>query len=136
MLREENEERKSTFVPVPSDHSSSEEEEDESGESQGAGPTRWQESNSLEMDCIFLEDETTKEDNVLPQIFDLDSVEQLDSRFCMLCSETFGHFRMIFKHNCKRCGKAVCENCSKQQRKLSQLDSKKHRICDECDALM
>ena len=43
---------------------------------------------------------------------------------------------MIFKHNCKRCGKAVCDNCSKQSRRLCQIDSKKHRVCDECDALM
>ena len=88
------------------------------------------------MDCIFLEDDSTKEENILPQIFDLESVNQLDSRFCMLCSETFGRIRMIFKHNCKRCGKAVCENCSKQQRRLCQIDPKKHRVCDECDALM
>ena len=54
----------------------------------------------------------------------------------MLCSETFGAFRMVLKHNCHRCGKAVCENCSKQKRRLSQLDQKKHRVCDECDALM
>ena len=110
--------------------------EDESGSDSDAGPQRWQQPSSLEMDCIFLEDDSTKEENVLPQIFDIDSVIQLDSRFCMLCSETFGRIRMIFKHNCKRCGKAVCENCSKQQRRLCQIDSKKHRVCDECDALM
>lgn len=92
--------------------SPSESEEDESEDSD-AGPARWKEPSSLEMDCIFLEDENTKEENNLPQIFDTDSVHQLDSRFCMLCSETFGRIRMIFKHNCKRCGKAVCENCSK-----------------------
>ena len=44
--------------------------------------------------------------------------------------------RIIFKHNCKRCGKAVCENCSKQQRRLCQIDQRRYRVCDECDALM
>ena len=88
------------------------------------------------MDCIFLEDESAGSVNHLPQIFDMEAVLQLDSRFCMLCSETFGRMRIIFKHNCKRCGKAVCENCSKQQRRLCQIDQRRYRVCDECDALM
>mmetsp|Transcript_6912 Transcript_6912/g.8276 ORF Transcript_6912/g.8276 Transcript_6912/m.8276 type:complete len:94 (+) Transcript_6912:424-705(+) len=54
----------------------------------------------------------------------------------MLCSETYGHFKMLSKKNCRRCGKSICENCGKQSRRLSQLDPKKHRVCDECDALM
>ena len=112
--------------------------DDSDGESEdsSAGPSRWMQPSSLEMDCIFLEDENTKEENFLPQIFDIDSIHQLDSRVCMLCSETFGRMRMIFKHNCKRCGKAVCENCSKVQRRLCVIDTKKHRVCDECDALL
>lgn len=51
------------FKPVPSDEES--DDDDESGDSD-AGPTRWQEPTSLEMDCIFLEDETNKADNALP----------------------------------------------------------------------
>ena len=54
----------------------------------------------------------------------------------MLCSETFGKRRLIFKHNCKRCGKAVCDACSKQKRRLCQNDTKRYRVCDECDTLM
>ena len=54
----------------------------------------------------------------------------------MLCSETFGKLKLVYKHNCKRCGKAVCENCSKSRRRLSQLNPEKLRICDECDALL
>ena len=111
-LLEEEEEAKSQprkYQPVASSPSGSEDEEE--SEDSDAGPTRWKEPSSLEMDCIFLEEE--KEESTLPQIFDVDSVQQLDSRFCMLCSETFGRIRMIFKHNCKRCGKAVCEHCSK-----------------------
>ena len=119
------------MVPVGSPTDSDDESEDSD-----AGPSRWNEPNSLEMDCVFLEDENTKEENNLPQIFDNESVVLLDSRFCMLCSETFGRIRMIFKQHCKRCGKAVCENCSKQSRRLCQIDKKSHRVCDECDALM
>ena len=40
--------------------------EDESGSDSDAGPQRWQQPSSLEMDCIFLEDDSTKEENVLP----------------------------------------------------------------------
>ena len=71
-------------------------------------------SISGEFDIVFPEGESMKVEDCLPQIFDIESVTQMDARFCMLCSETFGRIRMIFKYNCKRCGKAVCDNCSKQ----------------------
>lgn len=50
------------FQPVPSSGS----DPDSSGESEDsdAGPSRWKEPSSLEMDCIFLEDE--KEEANLP----------------------------------------------------------------------
>ena len=83
-----------------------------------------------------MDDEGAKEENALPEIFDLDSIVQLDSKFCMLCSEAYGHFKMLSKKNCRACGKSVCDNCSKANRRLSQLDQKKHKVCDECDALM
>ena len=128
------EEEQKKFKPVSPDETDSAE-EGESDDSD-AGPTRWKEPNSLEMDCIWLEDESMKDDSALPQIFDLDAIVPLDSRFCMLCSETYGHFRMLQKKNCRRCGKSVCESCSKSSRRLSQIDKKTHRVCDECDALM
>ena len=53
----------------------------------------------------------------------------------MLCSDTFSVVR-LFKHNCRKCGKMVCENCSKARRRLSKLEKTKHRVCDECDALL
>ena len=140
VIDDTNEERKFTpvsqaaGVAIASDDTSSAEEGE--SEDSDAGPTRWKEPNSLEMDCIFLEEEGAKDDSALPQIFDLDSIVPLESRFCMLCSETYGHFRMLQKKNCRRCGKSVCESCSKAQRKLSLIDQKKHRICDECDASM
>ena len=91
--------------------------------------------SSLEMDCVFLEEDQQEEDG-LPEIFTLVSVEKLRSESCMLCSETFNLIRLVAKHNCRRCGKMVCENCSRQNRQLSKLDKKKHRVCDECDALL
>jgi hypothetical protein len=39
------------------------------------------------------------------------------------------------KH-CKRCGKSVCETCSKTKRQLSQSNPEKERVCDECDTKM
>ena len=39
------------------------ESEDESGSDSDKGPERWLRSISEEVDCIFLEDENTKEEN-------------------------------------------------------------------------
>ena len=49
------------FKPVPSSGSDQDESESEDSD---AGPSRWKEPSSLEMDCIFLEDE--KEETALP----------------------------------------------------------------------
>ena len=38
--------------------------------------------------------------------------------------------------NCKRCGKAICETCSDQQRQLTKDDAKLYRVCDKCDTEM
>jgi hypothetical protein len=62
LLEEEKSESFRKQQPVASSPSGSEE-EDESEDSD-AGPTRWKEPSSLEMDCIFLEDE--KEELTLP----------------------------------------------------------------------
>ena len=60
----------------------------------------------------------------------------LKSDFCMLCSEAFKLTRLVAKYNCEHCGKMVCGNCSRQNRRLSKLDGKKYRVCDECDAIL
>ena len=130
---EERKTQQQKFMPLSDSES---EGEDDDSEDSDAGPTRWKEPSSLEMDCVFLDDEGAKDENALPEIFDLDSIVQLDSKFCMLCSEAYGHFKMLSKKNCRACGKSVCDNCSKANRRLSQLDQKKHKVCDECDALM
>ena len=35
--------------------------DDEDSESSGAGPSRWNKPSSLEMDCVFLEDDNVDE---------------------------------------------------------------------------
>jgi ATP-dependent protease Clp ATPase subunit len=76
----------------------------------------------------------------LPKTFDLKAIESKrkpDTKFCMLCE---AEFTKMFPSNpirhCKRCAKSVCDVCSKTKRQLSQQDSEKHRVCDECDTLM
>ena len=53
---------------------------------------------------------------------------------CLLCAAKFGIFSL--QHNCKKCGKAVCDTCSKSKRRLSKIDKDKFRVCDECDILL
>lgn len=81
-------------------HSDSEQDEDDDdSEDSDQGPKRWAETNSLEMDCVFLEEEDTnghKQESHLPQIFDPELVVQLESKTCMLCSELFGKIRLVF----------------------------------------
>ena len=108
---------------------------EESDNSSDDGPSRWKQPSSLEMDCVFL-DEDQKEEDGLPEIFTLEAIEELKSNTCMLCSETFNVLRLVVKHNCRKCGKMICENCSRQKRRLSKLEKTKHRVCDECDAVL
>jgi len=57
----------------------------------------------------------------------------------MLCSKNFGGMMKTVGlgcKNCKRCGKAVCENCAKHKRRLSKLEDKVYRVCDECDTVL
>lgn len=51
-----------------------------------------------------------------------------------MCAAKFGIFSL--QHNCKKCGKAVCDTCSKSKRRLSKIDKDKFRVCDECDILL
>ena len=59
----------------------------------------------------------------------------LKAENCMLCSTKFSTF-LNSQHNCKKCGKAVCDACSRSKRRLSRLDKDKFRVCDECDTLL
>ena len=74
----------------------------------------------------------------LPPTFDLKSVKRVaGTKQCMLCE---AEFTKMFPANpirhCKRCGKSICDICSRTKRQLSQADTEKHRVCDECDTLM
>lgn len=89
------------------------------------------------MDCVFLDDER-KEEDALPELFDVNQVDMLTGTHCMLCSHKFGSVFMIGSEaeNCSRCGKAVCDPCSSQKRRLSKLEKKKYRVCDLCDTVL
>lgn len=84
------------------------------------------------MDCVFI-DEDQEEDELLPDFFDPLSVQKEKSDNCMLCQSKFG---FMGTYNCKRCGVAVCDPCSKSKRRLSKLDKDKLRVCDDCDTLL
>tara|TARA_B110000090_G_scaffold182444_1_gene208528 strand:+ start:199 stop:858 length:660 start_codon:yes stop_codon:yes gene_type:complete len=58
--------------------------------------------------------------------------EHLD---CMLCFEPFS---LVFRrHHCRRCGRVVCDSCSKHRAFLSNIDaSKAVRICSECNGVL
>ena len=84
------------------------------------------------MDCVFI-DEDQEEDELLPDFFDHLAVQKEKSDNCQLCQSKFG---FMGSHNCKRCGVAVCDSCSRSKRRLSKLDKDKLRVCDDCDTLL
>ena len=86
------------------------------------------------MDCVFI-DEDQEEDELLPEFFDPEVIQMLKSDNCMLCSQKFA-FLSASQHNCKKCGKSICDACSKSKRRLSKLEKTKFRVCDECDCLL
>jgi len=100
-------------------------------------PDRWQQSNSLEMDCVFLDEDTANENN-LPDVFDVQQVQFLQSQYCMFCSKHFGSsvFSAVVSHHCSRCGKSVCDSCSQARHRLSKLEKKKYRVCDACEMIL
>lgn len=118
------------------------EENEEDGSQEGSGEHRWNTAALDQMDfvCTFLDNE---EDN-LPELFDTKSVVQQKADNCGLCQAPFsGKMSGLLsskdrqKHHCKRCGAAVCGLCSgSAKRRLSKIDKKKYRVCDECDTLM
>jgi hypothetical protein len=85
------------------------------------------------------------EEDSLPELFDPSTVVKQKSDQCQLCNTPFSGkmSAMILvskdkmRHNCKRCGISVCTLCSaSSKRRLSKIDKKKYRVCDECDTLM
>jgi len=87
------------------------------------------------MDCVFI-DEDQEEDELLPEFFDPEVIQMLKSDVCQLCSTKFAMFGSASQHNCKKCGKSICDSCSKSKRRLSKLEKTKFRVCDECDCLL
>ena len=82
---------------------------------------------------MFL-DEDQSEEELLPDLFDPEVVQMLKSDICMSCAVKFN--LLTLKHHCRKCGKQVCDACSKNKRRLSRLEKTKYKVCDECDTLM
>lgn len=89
----------------------------------------------MEMVCTFLDNEEDR----LPDVFDPSRVPKVDTDNCYLCSKKFSKLttKMIRsaggRHHCKKCGQSVCNMCRNNVRRLSKLDKKKYKICDQCD---
>lgn len=97
---------------------------------------RWSNVNAdLEMDHVFLDDDQ-EEEELLPELFDPESVQMLKSDNCMLCMQKFSILSFSTANNCKRCGKAICDSCSRTRRRLSRMEKSKSRVCDECDTFL
>lgn len=69
----------------------------------------------------------------LPEFFDEKEQKKkwMDTENCQLCDSKFTFMKR--KHNCRRCGRCLCDKCSKNERALSRHSIKKHRVCDRCD---
>ena len=50
------------------------------------------------------------------------------------CENCGGSFGMIVKsrHQCRRCGKVVCDECSKRKARLDNFHRKMQRVCPPC----
>lgn len=131
--------------PTPLMDFNKESEEDEGSyqeNASGVAENRWQQVMMEQMDTVntFLDNE----EDSLPELFDPTTVVKQKSDICHLCNTSFsGKMSSILvskdkkKHNCKRCGVSVCTLCSSSpKRRLSKIDKKKYRVCDECDTLM
>lgn len=53
------------------------------------------------------------------------------SAVCRVCSRKWGIFSNR-RHHCRKCGKLVCNKCSRARIKLAPKDQKAVRACDEC----
>ncbi|XP_067939019.1 pleckstrin homology domain-containing family F member 2-like isoform X2 [Watersipora subatra] len=52
------------------------------------------------------------------------------ARGCMLCSTPFTMLNR--RHHCRKCGKLVCDDCSKHRWNFPQQSSKPQRVCNTC----
>ncbi|RYH28481.1 hypothetical protein EON65_11985 [archaeon] len=57
-------------------------------------------------------------------------VLNIDAKFCMECCSTFGI--SVWCHHCRKCGKAICQSCSKTVPDPSGLDPGGMRVCLRC----
>ena len=59
-------------------------------------------------------------------------VSDNDALECQICSERF--WLLLRRHHCRKCGRVVCDDCSKQKSYLADLGytRKPVRVCDKC----
>lgn len=70
----------------------------------------------------------------LPEELDTGDRESFNLKtFCELCDRTFGKFKGINRHHCRKCNRSVCQQCGGCFRKLSKNDETLYRVCDFCD---
>jgi len=67
----------------------------------------------------------SSETNKLSTNFVIGKENWAESVKCFICERGFSKLQGIFEHHCRRCGMAVCGNCSNNKKE-------DHRICDIC----
>ena len=76
--------------------------------------------------------QTSEYEDFLPGMFDFKQVNQRIYKNCYLCDVKFERFKKT-AYQCKRCGQSVCDLCSRNMLKLSQIDKKLYKVCDMCE---
>ena len=76
--------------------------------------------------------QTSEYEDFLPGMFDFKMVPQKVYKNCYLCEVEFKKFKKK-SFQCKRCGQSVCDPCSRNMVRLSQMDKKAYKVCDMCE---
>ena len=99
-----------------------------------SGSNRWDNADLDDLDYknVFVDDGDAEER--LPEFFDTNLVYKNREKRedCQLCGCEFSKLTKK-RFYCSYCGRSVCDACSQNFRRLSQMDKKQHKICDFCD---
>ncbi len=88
--------------------------------------------------------------NYLPEKFQVFTPDKfVNTKACEVCDKLFGfgsskhHWYKVLRakknerqNYSRKCGKCVCDDCSKNKRQLSRQDKNFYRVCDYCDKKM
>ena len=101
---------------------------------ESSGGNRWDDADldGLEYKHVFVDDGDAEEK--LPEFFDTNLVQKNRQKRdeCQLCGNTFNKLAKK-RYFCNYCGRSICDACSQNYRRLSQMDKKNHKVCDFCD---